>query len=137
MATAHVSGVAALIISKRPSLTHQEVRQILIGNTDPITESPKLVDAGNLNAARALMASGSLQAHILSPEAHSGGSDQIEIVGTAGGFKFNTWQLLYGPSAVPTTFQPIHAPSQQQKTSEMLLVWETSSITEGIIHPSS
>ena len=34
MATAHVSGVAALIISKRPSLTHQEVRQILLSTTD-------------------------------------------------------------------------------------------------------
>ena len=132
MATAHVTGVAALIISKRPSLTHQEVRQILLSTTDPITESPELVDAGNLNAARALMASSSLKAHILSPEAHSGGSNQIEIVGTAGGFKFDTWQLLYGPSAVPTAFQPINTPSQQQKVNETLLVWETSSVAEGI-----
>ena len=132
MATAHVSGVAALIISKRPSLTHQEVRQILLSTTDPITESPGLVGAGNLNAARALMASSSLKAHILSPEAHSGGSNQIEVIGTAGGFKFDTWQLLYGPSAVPTAFQPIHAPSQQQKINETLLVWETSSVAEGI-----
>ncbi len=132
MATAHVSGVAALIISKRPSLTHQEVRQILLSTTDPITESPELVGAGNLNAARALMASSSLKAHILSPEAHSGGSNQIEVIGTAGGFKFDTWQLLYGPSAVPTAFQPIHAPSQQQKINETLLVWETSAVAEGI-----
>ena len=132
MATAHVSGVAGLIISKRPSLTHQEVRQILLATTDPIKESPELVDAGNLNAARALMASGTLQSHILLPEAHSGGSNQIEIVGTAGGFKFDTWQLLYGPSAVPTAFQPIHTPSPQQKINETLLVWETASIAEGI-----
>ena len=132
MATAHVTGVAALIISKRPSLTHQEVRQILLSTTDPITESPELVDAGNLNAARALMASSSLKAHILSPEAHSGGSNQIEIVGTAGGFKFDTWQLLYGPSTVPTAFQPINVSSQQQKINETLLVWETSSVAEGI-----
>ena len=132
MATAHVSGVAALIISKRPSLTHEEVRQILLSTTDPITESPELVDAGNLNAARALMASGSLQARMLSPETHSGGSNQIEIVGTAGGFKFDTWQLLYGPSSVPTAFQPINAPSQQQKTNEILLAWETSAVAEGI-----
>ena len=132
MATAHVTGVAALIISKRPSLTHQEVRQILLSTTDPIAESPELVDVGNLNAARALMASSSLKAHILLPEAHSGGSNQIEIVGTAGGFKFDTWQLLYGPSAVPTAFQPIATPSQQQKINETLLVWETSSVTEGI-----
>ena len=132
MATAHVSGVAALIISKRPNLTHEEVRQILISTTDPITESPEFVSAGNLNAARALMASGSLQARILSPETHSGGSNQIKIVGTAGGFKFDTWQLLSGPSAVPTAFQPINAPSQQQKTNETLLVWETSVVAEGI-----
>ena len=132
MATAHVSGVAALIISKRPSLTHQEVRQILLSTTDPITESPELVGAGNLNAARALMASSSLKAHILSPEAHSGGSNQIEIIGTAGGFKFDTWQLLYGPSAIPTAFQPIHVPSQQQKTDETLIVWDTSAVAEGI-----
>ena len=132
MATAHVSGVAALIISKRPSLTHEEVRQILLSTTDPITESPELVDAGNLNAARALMASASLQAHILSPEAHSGGSNEIEIVGTAGGFKFDTWQLLYGLSTVPTAFQSINAPSQQQKVNETLLVWDTSTVAEGI-----
>lgn len=132
MATAHVSGVAALIISKRPSLTHEEVRQILLSTTDPITESPELVGAGNLNAARALMASSSLKAHILSPETRSGGSNRIEIVGTAGGFKFDTWQLLYGSSAVPTTFQPIDAPSQQQKIDETLLVWETSAVAEGI-----
>ena len=132
MATAHVSGVAGLIISKRPSLTHEEVRQILISTADPITESPELVGAGNLNAARALIASSSLQAHILSPETHSGGSNQIEFVGTAGGFKFDTWQLLYGPSAVPTAFQPINAPSRQQKTNETLLVWDTPTVAEGI-----
>ena len=132
MATAHVSGVAALIISKRPSLIHQEVRQILLSTTDPITDSPELVGVGNLNAGRALMASGSLQAHILAPEAYSGGSNQIEIVGTAGGFKFDTWQLLYAPSTVPTAFQPINTPSQQQKTDETLLIWETSAVTEGI-----
>lgn len=132
MATAHVSGVAALIISKHPSLTHEEVRQILLSTADPITESPELVDAGNLNAARALMASVSLQAHILSPEAHSGGSNQIEIVGTAGGFKFDTWQLLYGLSTVPTAFQPINVPSQQRKTDEILLVWDTSTVAEGL-----
>lgn len=131
MATAHVSGVAALVMSKRPSLTPEDVRQILVSTTDPITESPELVGAGNLNAARALMASGSLQARILLPETHSGGSDQIELVGIAGGFKFDRWQLLYGRSAVPTGFQPINRPSRQQKTNETLLIWDTSAVAEG------
>ena len=51
MATPHVSGVAALIMSKRPNLTHEEVRQIIVSTADPLTESPELVGAGNLNAA--------------------------------------------------------------------------------------
>ena len=78
------------------------------------------------------MASGSLKAHILSPETHRGGSNQIEIVGTAGGFKFDSWQLLYGPSVVPTMFEPINAPSRQQKIDETLLIWDTSTVAEGI-----
>ena len=132
MATAHVSGVAGLIISKRPSLTHEEVRQILISTADAITESPELVSAGHLNAERALMASGSLQARILSPETNSGGSNEIEIIGTAGGFKFDTWRLLYGASTVPGALQSINTLGHQQKVNETLLVWDTSRVPEGI-----
>ncbi|MCZ6681334.1 MAG: S8 family serine peptidase [Candidatus Poribacteria bacterium] len=132
MATPHVVGVAALIMSKRPGLTHDEVRQILVSTTEPITESPELVDAGNLNAVRALMASGILQARISSPESNEGGLNEIEIIGTAGGFKFSTWQLQYGESTTPTMWLPINTPSRQQKTNERLLIWETSTIPEGI-----
>ena len=132
MATPHVAGVAALILSKRPNLTHEEIRHILITTADPIMEGTDLVGAGHLNAERALMASGSLQARILSPETNGGGSNAIEIVGTAGGFKFDTWQLLYGESTIPTTWFPINEPSPQQKANEMLAVWDASGVPEGI-----
>ena len=64
MATPHVAGVAALILSKRPNLTHEEARRILMVSVDSTFESPELVGAGNLNAAKALMASGAMQARI-------------------------------------------------------------------------
>ena len=132
MATPHVSGVAALILSKRPGLTHDEARQIIIATADSITESPELVDAGNLNAARALMASGSMQARIASPETGSGGSSTIEFIGTVGGLKFNSWQLMYGGSTTPTTWTSINSPSLRQKTNERLLIWEVQEVPEGI-----
>ncbi len=132
MATPHVSGVAALMMSKRPSLTHEEVRQIIVSTADPITESPELVGAGNLNAARALMASGALQARIIAPETGSGGSNTIELIGTAGGFKFDTWRLMYGRSTTPTIWTAINLPSSRQKTNERLLIWEIDKEPEGI-----
>ena len=132
MATPHVSGVAALILSKRPNLTHEEARQIIVATADSITESPELVDAGNLNAARALMASGSMQARILAPETGGGGSSKIEFIGTAGGFKFNRWQLMYGESTTPTTWTTINLPSSRQNTNERLLIWEVAGVPEGI-----
>ena len=132
MATPHVSGVAALILSKRPNLTHEEARQIITTTTDSTLESPELVDAGNLNAAKALMASGSMQARIAAPETGGGGSIKIEFIGTAGGFKFNTWQLMYGESTTPTMWTTINPPSSRQKINERLLIWEIAEVPEGI-----
>ena len=131
MATPHVSGVAALILSKRPNLTHEETRQIIINTADSTLESPELVGAGNLNAAKALITSGSMQARILAPETGGGGSSKIELIGTAGGFKFNTWQLMYGESTTPTMWTAINLPSFRQKTKERLLIWEIAEVPEG------
>ena len=132
MATPHVAGVAALILSKRPNLTHEEARRIIIVSADSTFESPELMGAGNLNAAKALMASGAMQAWIVAPESGSGGSDEIEFFGTAGGFKFNTWQLMYGASTTPEMWTAIHLPSFQQKIDESLLIWEISEVPEGM-----
>ena len=139
MAAPHVAGVAALMLSKRPALTHEEIRQILINSADAVYEEnsdvsePKFVDAGTVNAYRSLLASSALQARILSPETLSGGTssiaNNIKFIGTAGGYKFKSWQLLYGYSSTPTTFIPINEPVSQQKSSEVLFVWDTIAST--------
>ena len=138
MASPHVAGVAALMLAKRPGLTHEEVRHILINTTDPVHREDsdeldeRFVGAGTINAERALLASGILQARILAPETNSGGSDAITVVGTAGGYKFRSWQLSYGTSTVPTEFTPFTQPSVAQKIGETLAVWDTTTVPEGI-----
>ena len=138
MASPHVAGVAALMLAKRPGLTHEEVRHILINTADPVHREDsdeldeKFVGAGTVNAERALLASGALQARILAPETNSGGADSITVVGTAGGYKFQSWQLSYGESTVPAEFTPFTQPSVAQKIGETLAVWDTTTVPEGI-----
>ncbi len=137
MAAPHVAGLAALILSKRPALTQEEIRQILINTSDTVADAdsekpdPKFVGAGTVNAEKALLASSVLQARIISPQTSSGGSSSIDFVGTAGGYQFNSWQLLYGNSTTPTTFTPITEEVSLQKTSELLTVWNTTEVPEG------
>ena len=92
----------------------------------------KFVGAGTVNAERALFASGALQARILAPETNSGGADSITVVGTAGGYKFHSWQLSYGESTVPVEFTPFTQSSSTQKIGETLAVWDTTTVPEGI-----
>ncbi len=137
MAASHVSGVAALMLSKRPSLTHEEVRQILINTADVIPKKdsteldPNLVGSGTVNPLRALLTSSVLQARIHSPETNSSGTNLITIVGTATGYKFESWQLLFGISTVPSNFTPITDHTTSQKVNEQLAVWNTSTLSEG------
>ena len=52
-----VSGVAALIMSQRPDLSHREVRQIIIDSVDRVSAlSGKVATGGRLNARSALEA---------------------------------------------------------------------------------
>ena len=138
MASPHVAGVAALLLAKRPALTYEEVRHILINTADPVHREDsdeldeKFVGAGTVNAERALFASGALQARILAPETNSGGADSITFVGNTGGYKFHSWQLSYGESTVPTEFTPFTQPAVTQKIGETLAVWDTTTVPEGI-----
>ena len=132
MATAHVAGIAGLLFAKRANLTHEEVRGILISTAKPIPDSPEFMGAGQVSAERALLASNSMQARILSPETRTGSDISVDIIGLVGGFKFREWQLFYGVSEEPNQWIAISSPSSRQKFREKLVTWATSSISEGV-----
>jgi serine protease len=57
MAAPHVSGLAALILSQKPTLSNADVRQIVNSTADPLvneTNSPTICGSGIINAKRAL-----------------------------------------------------------------------------------
>ncbi|NEO56228.1 MAG: S8 family serine peptidase [Okeania sp. SIO3B5] len=55
MAAPHVSGVAALVLAENPDLSYQEVKDIILESTDPISAlDGKTVTGGRLNAFEAL-----------------------------------------------------------------------------------
>ncbi|MFH1377006.1 MAG: S8 family serine peptidase [Candidatus Woesearchaeota archaeon] len=53
--TPFVSGVIGLILSKNPDFSNEEVRQILIDTSDPVTGFPEII-GGRINAYQALLA---------------------------------------------------------------------------------
>ena len=57
MATPHVAGVVSLLLSQFPSLSHQEVKERILGTSDPIAALEGItVTGGRLNALNALLA---------------------------------------------------------------------------------
>jgi beta propeller repeat protein len=55
MATPHVSGVASLLWSQDPSLSSQEIKELLLTTTDPLPAlAGKMVSGGRLNAFNAV-----------------------------------------------------------------------------------
>jgi thermitase len=58
MSTPHVAGEAALLLAQNPSLTNYEVRNLIVGNTDPYTPySGRMIapGGGRVNAYNALL----------------------------------------------------------------------------------
>lgn len=57
MATPHVSGVAGLLLAQNPGLSYQEIKDLILSNTDPVASlKGKTVTGGRLNAYKALKA---------------------------------------------------------------------------------
>lgn len=55
MATPHCSGAAALILSRNSAVSAEELKRILVENTDPVAAfNGKMVSGGRLNVARSL-----------------------------------------------------------------------------------
>lgn len=135
MAAAHISGVAALLISANPSCRNTEIQQWLIGTARELSIT-HLVGSGFVDAYAALTEQIGLTAHIAitTPEQTkvSEKSSTVEIFGSAGGSGFTQYWLEYGVTETPDLWFPIGFPQTEPKYNTVLHEWDTSSLEEGI-----
>ena len=129
MAAAHVSGVAALLISANPTCTNTTVRQALTHTAQPLFLTP-LVGAGLLDAYAALTEQIALTARIAAPQIRQ--DRKIAVFGSAGGNKFVKYWLEFGMSETPALWYPLGIPQTEPKFDAVLYEWDTTALAEGI-----
>ncbi len=99
MACPHVAGLAALILSKHPEFTPDDVTQVIRASADDI-ETPGfdiLSGSGRVNARKALLINTIPRVKILSPSKpyDIGNLSTVTITGDAYGSNFLNYQLYY------------------------------------------
>jgi subtilisin family serine protease len=106
MATPHVSGLAALILSQHPNYTNEDVRQVLRNSAADLGASgfDLQFGYGRINAANALSVPAVLEARILSPAGNTQVIAPTVISGFARGTTFTGYVLEYGSGTLPTTW---------------------------------
>ena len=135
MAAAHISGVAALLISANPSCSNDQVYRWTMDSSRQLSIT-NLVGAGLVDAYSALTSHNGLIAEIttrISPQIeNSEQNNVINIIGSAGGADFLQYWLDYGISEIPDLWFPIGFPQSKPKYNSVLHEWDTSSLDEGI-----
>ncbi len=103
MASPHVAGLAALVLARRPSLTNEEVRQVLRTSADDQGETGVDLDFGHgrIEAAAALNVTSVLEAKIASPADMARITGMTSVSGVARGAGFVRYRLEYGAGATP------------------------------------
>lgn len=103
MATPHVSGTAALIVSQHPEYSNEQVRQVLrVSGGQPSGTIDLNFGYGVVNANAALASSSVLEAKIQSPYNGTTATSSITITGIARGTGFASYTLEYGEGSEPS-----------------------------------
>ena len=126
MAAAHVSGVAALMVSANRAAGPTETQEQLIATAQPIFVT-ELVGAGALDASAALTATAPLIARIKAQHI----PENVEIFGSAGGARFATYWLEYGISEVPNLWYPLGTVETEPRINACLYTWDISALPTG------
>lgn len=126
MATAHVSGLAALVLSRDATLSSEEVRQIISASAVDLGPSGWDPEHGNgrIDGLRALSMERTAVVRISDPQTGTGVDSQVVVVGTALGPYVDCYGLDYGLGLSPTSYQTILEPVCSQALQETLAVWD-------------
>ena len=135
MASPHVSGLAALILSKHDGFSNEMVRGIIRSSADDVDVPGWDIYSGygRINAFNALGYNTALVVTITSPTHNSIVTGTISIEGTAAGPLFDSWILEYGEGVTPDSGPWTEiASSTSQVTEEVLGFLDTTLIKDGL-----
>jgi thermitase len=131
MATPHVAGLAALILSEKPYLTPGEVRTIIRSSVDPV-DSSKHIGTGRINAYKALQKA----AHVVSELDNSlddkSVSGKVKIMGVAKGVSFQKYTVQYGKGIYPDQWEVFKVSYSRNYGGTPLAVLDTFGLEEGL-----
>ena len=132
MATPHVSGLAALILSQNPNYSNEQVRQVIRASATDL--GPPGYDLsfgyGRINASAALGVTNPLEAKISSPIDGSVVDGLLTISGVAQGAGFLSYTLDYGAGALPTAWTTIQ--TGNAPVSGTLGTLDTTTLANGL-----
>ncbi|MBI4972626.1 MAG: S8 family serine peptidase [Candidatus Omnitrophica bacterium] len=142
MACPHVSGLAALILSRHPEFTNEQVRAVIRASADDIVDplGDGLEDYtgfdiysgyGRINAYQALKIDKVPYAKISAPLSGDIISGEVEISGTVNAPSLKKWTLEYGKSEMPEEWVKIKEGTSNAE-DELLAVWDTNRLPYGI-----
>jgi subtilisin family serine protease len=135
MATPHVAGLAALLWVNNPSLTNEEIRQIIRLGADDLGAVGKDRDFGygriNANGSMALSGSRHMRPIITTPSSRTTISGtSYNVLGGVAGPRFASYKLEAGKGRSPTSWQQLKN-STTQVSSGVLATINTTSLTDG------
>ena len=143
MACPHVSGLAALILSKHPEFTNEQVRQVIRISADDIVDPlgdgadyagfDIYMGFGRINAYKALQIDSILTARITYPVAYKVTSGIVDVIGTASGFDFQYYKLEFGQGLTPTEWTEISY-SFTEVNDGILGTWDANLIIPGVLY---
>ena len=135
MATPHVAGLAALLLSKNPSLNNEEIRQIIRLGADDLGTPGKdsKFGYGRINAAgsMALANTHPLTPIITSPRSRTFLNSTTQIIGSVPGTNFKSYKVEVGIGRQPSAWFAI-ANSNTQVINGVLATLDPKILPDGL-----
>jgi len=135
-AAAHSSGAAALVLSRYPTYTPEQVRGVLVSTADDIDDSgwDAATGGGRLNLERALESIGTPIAKILSPNYDTGifptTTARVAIIGTATSPQFQNYDVQFRAGLRDGGAWQSVQTSTRQRINDTLAVWNVAALAD-------